>query len=172
MPTGVKVVLTAELERRVRDCHDRQLWDAQIARELGLSRPTIHKLRRWLGLSAKREHYQLGKPAWWKVQGQRTPSSLRREATVAALGWPLHLPSTAARILTVLWEEGPRTRHELATRLGFHWRGSSTFLWRGTTLTKMLRQQHLIVVVGKIKEGRKHENVYAIPFWVERGPVS
>ena len=145
--------------------------DAQFARAHGLNRSTVKKWRRRLDLPSnlgskrdceyRRQRFKsLGlNPRRGAIGHQR--SRLRR---ATELGWPGETESTA-RILNILYEQGPKTKVQLASMLGLkNSRAKMAMSARRGCGMRDLVSRGLVVPIGRIG----HRTIFALAISVDR----
>ena len=124
----------------IRDKHPLGWSDRELATEYNRRQDGIQVDRRWvcdvrrqLGLpnNAYSEHRRQAVAAKTKEQlakaGLRSIGQLRAVAFqkfAERNGWPADLRPRAVQILTLLYEQGPKTRREIADAIGMPWKGS------------------------------------------------
>ena len=155
---------------------NRQGWpDSEIAAELGCDRHVVSRHRQALGLPSQARgpiaRQRTGAAAARQLDrlGLASMGELRVQAHRAyavAHGWPAYLRKRAVQILDLLWQQGPKTRRELAEGVGLPWRGSRGSLKSsdppGTYLANLMALG-LVVKWGRINRGgHQWETVYGL----------
>lgn len=178
----------------IRDNHDtwRRLYelgwsDAEIAKELGVTRESVRNYRERRGFPAngRNERYRRRVAETTRRQAEAAGvTSLSEVRTLAfrrfALdsGWPEDLRPRAVQILNLLYDNGPMTRRQLSDAMGMVWKGSRKSLVsndpEGSYLAHLVNRG-LVVNLGKVVKGKGSGYSvckYAIPPHVVRGNFS
>jgi hypothetical protein len=158
---------------------------AQYTRQHGrhVTRETIRDHRQGLGLpnnAFNERHRAKTKEATQRQldrAGLKSIGMLRSRAFArfaARNGWPADLRPRAVQILNLLYEQGPKTRREIAEAIGMPWKGSRKSLVsndpEGSYLAHLIARG-LVIQLGRIVKGKgrgKSVHKYALPPHITR----
>lgn len=154
-----------------------------------ICRECVSKRRRRLGLpsnaTAPRQREKTAAKTREQLEkiGLRNLGELHRlkiRERIKAMGWPEDLRFREAQILTLLWEQGPKTKREIAEGIGMRLHQMSRRMLKsngsgGNYLADLMQRGFIISYprIVKTDAGRGNNvTLYSLPLTVDRGKVA